>query len=55
MSKQRAMMFFGAAGCQLAAFGSLPNAPVFHPGVNINPCWRQAAANYRLAACAPQP
>jgi aspartate carbamoyltransferase catalytic subunit len=54
MSKQRAMMFFGSAGCQPAAFGSLPNAPVFHPGANINPCWRQAAANYRLAACAPR-
>jgi len=55
MSKQRAMMFFGSAGCEPAAFGSLPNAPVFHPDVNINPCWRQAAANYRLAPCASQP
>ena len=34
----------GSAGCQPAAFGSLPNAQ----------CSRQAAANDRLAACAPQ-
>jgi len=34
----------GSAGCQPAAFGSLPNAR----------CSRQAAANGRLAACAPQ-
>jgi hypothetical protein len=42
MSKQRAMTIFGSAGCQPAAFDSLPNALVFYPGVNIN-------------ACAPQP
>ena len=43
----------GSAGCQPATFGNLPNAPRLSL-VNFNPCWRQAAANYRLAACAPQ-
>jgi hypothetical protein len=46
--------FPGSAGCQPAAFGSLPNtaAPIFP--VHANNGWRQVAANYRLAACAPQ-
>ena len=44
----------GSAGCQPAAFGSLPNAPEFKSHVIVNACSRQAAANYRLAACAPQ-
>jgi hypothetical protein len=43
----------GSAGRWPAAFGSLPNARAFNSVVNINPCSRQAAANYRLAACAP--
>src|SRR6266540_4952355 len=45
--------FWGAQGCQPAAFGSLPNAPESHSLRAINNCSRQAAANYRLAACAP--
>jgi hypothetical protein len=44
----------GSAGCQAAAFGSLPNAFRRNSDKRINKCWRQAAANYRLAACAPQ-
>ncbi len=43
----------GSAGCEPAAFGSLPNASAIFP-VHANQSWRQAAANYRLAACAPQ-
>jgi error-prone DNA polymerase len=44
----------GSTGCQPAAYGSLPDAlkRVCTPGIEIN--LRQAAANYRLAACAPQ-
>ncbi|PYL98679.1 MAG: hypothetical protein DMF19_13855 [Verrucomicrobia bacterium] len=48
------LLFPGSAGCQPAAFGRLPSAsaPIFP--VHANQVWRQAAANYRLAACAPQ-
>jgi len=47
-------LFSGSAGCQPAAIGSLPSAsaPIFP--VHANQGWRQAAANYRLAACASQ-
>ena len=44
----------GSAGCQPAASGSLPNASVFNSPPIVNSGWRQAAANYRLAACGPQ-
>jgi hypothetical protein len=44
----------GSAGCQPAAFGSLPNAPGSISRLIVDTCSRQAAANYRLAACAPQ-
>jgi len=49
-----ALRFPGSAGWQPAALGSLPNAsaPIFP--VHANQGWREAAANYRLAACAPQ-
>jgi hypothetical protein len=49
-----AVLFPGSAGCQPAAFGSLPNAPGRNSYHAIKKCSRQAAANYRLAACAPQ-
>jgi hypothetical protein len=39
---------------QPEAFGSLPNAPWCNSDRMTNKCWRQAAANYRLAACAPR-
>src|SRR5881397_1653164 len=43
----------GSTGCQPVASGSLPDAlSVCTPG--LKRCLRQAAANYRLAACAPQ-
>ena len=44
----------GSTGCQPVASGSLPDAleGVSTPGVERS--LRQAAANYRLAACAPQ-
>ena len=54
MTAQVATMFLGSAGCQPAAFGSLPNASGRNSKSAINKCSRQAAANYRLAACAPQ-
>jgi hypothetical protein len=41
-------------GCQPAAFNSLPNAFRVNSCRYVNPSWRQSAANYRLAACAPQ-
>ncbi len=48
------LLFRGSAGCQPATFGSLPNASARILPVHANQGWRQAAANYRLAACAPQ-
>jgi hypothetical protein len=50
----RAMIPLGSAGCQPGAFGSLPNASLHHSPRTIQKCSRQAAADYRLAACAPQ-
>ncbi len=44
----------GSAGCQPAAFGSLPNAPGRNLDCVVKKCSRHAAANYRLVACAPQ-
>ena len=44
----------GSAGCQPAAFGSLPNAPGSISRLIVDTCSQQAAANYRLTACAPQ-
>ncbi len=49
---ERAMIPLGSAGCQPAAFGSLPNASLHHSFPMITNCSRQAAADYRLAACA---
>jgi hypothetical protein len=46
ITKKPSLLLLGSAGCQPAAFGSFP--------VHTNQGWRQAAANYRLAACAPQ-
>jgi hypothetical protein len=46
--------FPGSAGCQPPAFGRLPNASVCNFRDQANQCWRQAAANCRLAACVPQ-
>src|SRR5712691_11891959 len=43
----------GSAGCQPAASGSLPDA-TSPPARRFVNCLRQAAANNRLAACAPQ-
>src|SRR5437764_15356565 len=43
----------GSAGCQPAAFGRLPNAWLPHK-LRSPRGSRQAAANYRPAACAPQ-
>src|SRR5205807_9619351 len=44
----------GSTGCQPVPPGSLPGGPsVFTPCATE--CSRQAAANYRLATCAPQP
>jgi hypothetical protein len=63
MEAERATILPGSAepalsesrmGCQPAAFGSLPSAPSHGSKPTITKCWRQAAANYRLAACAPQ-
>ena len=51
---ERREFILGSAGCQPAAFGSLPNAPEFNSRVIVNACSRQVAANYRPAACAPQ-
>jgi len=47
----------GSAGCQPAAFGSLPNAAARSSRKMIQKCSWQAAANYRLvpqARDAPQ-
>ena len=51
---ERAMIPPGSAGCQPAAFGSLPNASLHHSFPIITNCSQQAAADYRLAACAPR-
>jgi hypothetical protein len=51
---ERAMIPPRSADCQPAAFGSLPNAPLHHSSPIGTNCSRQAAADYRLAACAPQ-
>jgi hypothetical protein len=48
-----AIAYPGSAGCQPAAFGSLPNAFSTAKTQNVPAFSRQAAANYRLAACAP--
>src|SRR5207244_9606851 len=52
---QGLVAFFGSgsAGCQPAASGSLPDANSPRAGRFV-PGLRQAAANSRLAACAPQ-
>jgi hypothetical protein len=53
-------LFLGSAGCQPAAFGSLPNASAVRFSDDATLCWRQAAANCRHtplrlgAACAPR-
>src|SRR5882724_9082192 len=44
----------GSTGCQPVAAGSLPDAG-FVGGCGIKRSLRQAAANSRLAACAPRP
>ena len=44
----------GSAGCQPAVFGSLPNALREVNSLNKAMGSRQAAANYRPAACAPR-
>jgi hypothetical protein len=44
----------GSAGCQPAAFGSLPIAKLRTLGQSMTTGWRQAAANNRLAAFAPK-
>jgi hypothetical protein len=54
METERATILLGSAGCQPAAFGSLPNASSQDSKLTMTKCCRQAAANYRLAACAPQ-
>jgi len=54
MNIEQATICLGSAGYQPAAFGSLPNAPRCNSHRAIKKCLRQAAANYRLAACAPQ-
>jgi hypothetical protein len=47
--------FLGSAGCQPATSGSLPDGTLGGPlDVIFETCLRQAAANYWLAACAPQ-
>jgi error-prone DNA polymerase len=48
-----ALVGSGSAGCQPAASGSLPDANSPRAGRFV-PGFRQAAANSRLAACAPQ-
>jgi len=48
-----ALCGLGSAGCQPAASGSLPDANSPRAGCFV-PGLRQAAANNRLAACAPQ-
>jgi hypothetical protein len=57
----REIIFPGSAGCQPAAFGRRAEC-IFAKGASIEvatelipKCSRQAAANYRPAACAPQP
>jgi hypothetical protein len=54
ITKKPSLLLLGSAGCQPAAFGSLPNASTHIFPIHTNQGWRQAAANYRLAACAPQ-
>ena len=54
ITKKPSLLLLGSAGCQPAAFGSLPNASAHSFAIHTNQGWRQAAANYRLAACAPQ-
>jgi hypothetical protein len=54
ITKKSSLLLLGSAGCQPAAFGSLPNASAHSFPIHTNQGWRQAAANYRLAACAPQ-
>ncbi len=49
-----AAKILGSAGCQPVAFGSLPNAPRSNLEGTTNKRSRQAAANDRLPACAPQ-
>src|SRR5206468_587157 len=44
----------GSTGCQPVAFGRWPNAFSNANTQNRARCSRQAAANDRLAACAPQ-
>jgi hypothetical protein len=54
MMLMRRESFLGSTGRWPVAFGSLPNALVVNSLVIIHSCSRQAAANHRLAACAPQ-
>jgi hypothetical protein len=54
ITKKPSLLPLGSAGCQPAAFGSLPNASTHIFPIHTNQDWRKAAANYRLAACAPQ-
>ena len=54
MRMMRPMEVLRATGCQPVAFGSLPNDSSFHWAENKCRFWRQAGANNRLAACAPQ-
>jgi hypothetical protein len=53
-TKRPPLVFPGSAGCQPAAFGRFPNPSAHISPVHASQGWRQAAANYRLAACAPQ-
>jgi len=48
-----ALFGLGSTGCQPVASGSLPDA-LSVCTLGVKRCLRQAAANYRLAACAPQ-
>ena len=53
--KSRAVFcLLGSTDCQPVASGSLPDALGFYTR-GMERCLRQAATNYRLAACAPRP
>jgi hypothetical protein len=54
ITEKPSLLLLGSAGRQPAAFGSLANASAHIFPIHTNQGWRQAAANYRLAACAPQ-
>jgi hypothetical protein len=47
-------MFLGSTGCQPVAFGRRAERIYLKQPQSVEIGSRQAAANYRLAACAPQ-